>query len=76
MNFLRRFIPNFVEIVKVITNMLRKENAIKWTSKAKQSFLDIKQALTKSPMLISPDFSKYFLVFSFASEHTIVGVIL
>ena len=27
--FLRRFIPSFVEIVKLITNMLRKENKIK-----------------------------------------------
>ena len=28
-NFLRRFIPNFAEIVKVVTNMLKKENIIK-----------------------------------------------
>lgn len=31
-NFLRRFISNFVDILKYITNMLRKENEIKWTS--------------------------------------------
>ena len=30
-DFLRRFIPSFVEIVKLITNILRKENEIKWT---------------------------------------------
>lgn len=29
-NFLRRFIPNFVEIVKLITNMHWKENKVKW----------------------------------------------
>ena len=34
-NFLRIFIPNFAEIIKVITNMLRKENGIKCTSEAK-----------------------------------------
>lgn len=28
--FLRRFIPSFAEIVKQITNMLRKESEIKW----------------------------------------------
>ena len=71
---MRRFILNFTEIVKVITNMLRKENGIKWTIEDKHSFLDIKQDLSKAPMLISPNFSKYFLVFSFASEHTIAGV--
>ena len=29
-NILRRFIPNFAEIVKVVTNILKKENIIKW----------------------------------------------
>ena len=27
-------------------------------------------------MLVSPDFTKYFLVFSYASEHTIAAVLL
>ena len=29
-NFLRRFVPNFAEEVKLITTMLRKENEFKW----------------------------------------------
>jgi hypothetical protein len=33
--FLRRFIPNFAEIVKLITDMLKKDNEIKWNSEAK-----------------------------------------
>jgi hypothetical protein len=36
--FLRIFIPNFVEIVKLITNMLKKESEMKWTVEAKTSF--------------------------------------
>ena len=43
---------------------------------AKKSFKDIKQAISEAPVLISPDFEKDFLVFSYASEHTIVGVLL
>ena len=27
-------------------------------------------------MLVSPDFDKYFLVFSYASEHTIAAILL
>jgi hypothetical protein len=34
-NFLRRFIPNFVEIVKLITYMLKKNIEVKWTNEAK-----------------------------------------
>jgi hypothetical protein len=75
-NFLRRFIPNLEEIIKFITSMLRKGSEIKWTPEARKSFEDIKVALTKAPVLASPDYAKDFILFSFASEHTIVGVLL
>ena len=75
-NFLRRFIPNLAELLKEITNMLRKEVGVKWTIEAKKYFEIIKRALTETPVLISPDFTKDFYIFSFASEHTIVAVLL
>lgn len=61
--------------MKLITNMLRKENEINWTVEAKKSFYDIKKALTQAPVLVSLDFSKHFFIFSFASYYTIVGVL-
>ena len=33
-------------------------------------------ALTKAPVLVSPDFTKEFLTFSFASEDTLAAVLL
>jgi hypothetical protein len=75
-NFLRRFIPNLAEITKHITNMLRKGSEINWTPKTRKSFEDIKVALTKALVLVSPNFAKDFILFSFASEHTIAGVLL
>ena len=74
--FLRRFIPNLAELLRNITNMLKKEQGVKWTLQEKKSFELVKQALTKTPVLISPNFSKYFYIFSFASGHTIVVVLL
>ena len=41
LNFLRRFISNFTEIMKHITNMLRKDNEIKRNKESKNSFLNI-----------------------------------
>jgi hypothetical protein len=73
---LTRFILNLVEIIKNITCMLQKGYKIKWNSEAKKSFEDIKMDLTKAPMLASTDFTKDFLLFSFASEHTIAEVLL
>jgi hypothetical protein len=75
-NFLRRFIPNLVELLRNITNMLKKDVKIKWDSESKQSFEQVKRALTEAPILISPNFTKDFYLFSFASEHTIAAVLL
>jgi hypothetical protein len=75
-NFLRRFVSNFAELVKHITTMLRKGNEVKWTAEPRESFIQIKRALTKAPVLISPDYSKDFLVFSFASFDTVAAVLL
>jgi hypothetical protein len=75
-NFLRRFVSNFAELVKYITTMLRKGNEVKWTAESRDSFNQIKRALTKAPVLIIPDYSKDFLIFSFASSDTIVAILL
>jgi hypothetical protein len=74
--FLRRFIPNFTEIVKLITVMLKKDNEVKWTTEAKASFKRIKKVIGEAPMLANPDYTKEFLIFSFSSEHTIGAVLL
>ena len=56
--------------------MLRKGNEIKWNPKAEKYFEDIKVTWTKSPVLENPDFTKYFILFSFTSKHIIVSVML
>ena len=62
-NFLHWFIPNFAETIKQITAMLKKDQEVKWTAEAKNSFEKIKIALTEALVLVSPDFSKEFLTF-------------
>ena len=59
-----------------ITNMLKKDNEIKWNQDARNSFENIKKALTEALVLISPNCTKYFHIFSFASKHTVPGVLL
>ena len=56
--------------------MLRKGNETKWTIEAKKPFCGMKKVITEAPVLVSPYLFKYFLIFSFASEHTIAGVLL
>jgi len=56
--------------------MLKKDNRVNWTTEARASFVHIKKFISKAPVLASPDYLKDFLIFSFASEHTIVAVLL
>ena len=60
----------------IITNMLKKYHEIKWTLNAKTTFRDIKKDLTEAQVLASPDFNKYFLIFSYASNYTVAEVLL
>eukprot|EP00253_Pinus_taeda_P018260 PITA_18260 len=75
-NFVRRFIPNFVELVKHITSMLRKGSKIKWTDAARRSFEAIERVIMEAHTLISSDYSKAFHIFSFASRNTLATVLL
>ena len=56
--------------------MLKKDSGVNWTTEARASFTHIKKVISEAPMLASPDYLKDFLIFSFASEHTIATVLL
>jgi len=56
--------------------MLKKDSKVKWTLEAKQAFEGIKTALTQTPVLTSYQFDRDFIIFSFASQHTIAAVLL
>jgi len=75
-NSLRRFIPNYAEIVKGIMDILNKENKVRWSSDCRDSFIRIKEALVEDLVLISPDYLMTFYIFSFTSPHTIAVVLL
>ena len=43
--------------------MFKKDGEIKWTADVMQSFKDIKRKITEAPVLVNPDFSRYFFYF-------------
>jgi len=75
-NFLRVFISNLVELIRDLNNMLKKASTFKWIVEAKKSFEAFKEALTKTPILISPNFNRDYKFFSFALDHTIAALLL
>ena len=56
--------------------LLKKDVAFRWDDKAIKSFEDIKDAISQAPILINPDYSRDFIIFSFASQDTITGILL
>lgn len=75
-NFLRRFVTNFAEVTRPISKMLKKGSIINWEGEPNEAFKNIKQAIKDAPMLKAPDYSIPMHIFSFASFHTIVALLL
>lgn len=49
---------------------------MKWIEAARRSFEAIKKAIMEAPTLVSPDYTKDFYIFSFASYDTLAAVLL
>jgi hypothetical protein len=56
--------------------MLKNGNEVKCTAEPREFVVQINKALTDAPVRISPNYSKDFLIFSFASFDTVVVVLL
>jgi hypothetical protein len=74
--FLWIFIPHFAEINKLITYMLKRDSEVKCTAEAKASFERVKKFIGEALVLVSLDYTKEFLIFSFAYEHIFATVLL
>ncbi|XP_066383559.1 uncharacterized mitochondrial protein AtMg00860-like [Miscanthus floridulus] len=66
--YYHRFIKNFSKIARLMTNLLKKTKEFEWTPKCEQSFQELKQKLTTTPVLALPDISKDFVVYCDASH--------
>jgi len=70
-----RFVPNYATIVKTINLLLKKDQRFEWTENIQRDFNNIKHAISTAPVLISLNFNKYFIIYSFASEETIASIL-
>ena len=71
--YYRRFIPQYAVIVSPLTDLTRKlaPNDVIGTDKCDQAFLQLKPLLCTSPILVSPDFSRPFVLQTDASDRGI-----
>lgn len=75
-NFLRRFLPDFLETTRPMVNLLSEKQNFRWNDEAKKSFDEVKEAIAQAPILSHSDFYKDFVIHCYASEHIMAGVLL
>ena len=74
-NFVRRFVPSFSEMVRPLQNLIKKDTQYHWGTLENQVFNTIKKAVIDAPSLMSPDFSQDFTLYTFASDHSYAAVL-
>ena len=73
--YYRRFIKDYAQLAKPLTDLLKKEVEFTWGNEQVRSFRKLRRYLCKHPILQYPDFSKTFKLTTDASEHAIGAVL-
>ena len=75
-NFVYRFVPDFVVMVKPTHNIMKQDHSFSWTYDVDNSFLRIKKAISSAPVLEKSDFKKYFIIYTNATKEAIFAILL
>lgn len=65
--FYRKFIPQFAEIARPLTQLTKVAKAFVWDEQAEEAFQKLRGALITAPILRFPDFSRRFILATDAS---------
>lgn len=75
-SWFRRFIPNYAEVARPLTDLLKKDSVWTWTSKQQDTFERIKQLLISAPILRQADGSKPFTLRTDSSGYCLGAVLM
>jgi hypothetical protein len=70
-NFVRKFTPDFEEIIKPLQKMIHKDVKFKWDEEQKDAFRNIKTAISRAPVLRSLDFNRDFFLYTFSFDQSL-----
>ncbi|GFU51084.1 transposon Tf2-6 polyprotein [Trichonephila clavipes] len=72
----RKFIANFSEIARPLSNLTKKKAFWKWSEEEEEAFQTLKQCLVSPPILKQAHFSKPFLIRTDVSNYALGAVLL
>jgi transposase InsO family protein len=73
--YYRQFIPGFATLAAPLTDLTKSREPFRWGPEQQEAFDALKTALTQSPILVHPDVSKPYILYTDASNKA-VGAIL
>lgn len=74
--YYRRFVQDFSKIAAPLTKLTRKGVKFEWSEECEQSFLELKNRLTSAPILVLPDDSGEYVIYSDASRQGLGCVLM
>lgn len=75
-NFLHFFIPNYVELAKGFTHLLKKEVPFIWHEISHKSFDALKTTLISAPLFHPPNYHHNYFLYLVGADNTIVMVLV
>ncbi len=74
-SFIKNSIPKKAELMEPLTKLTQKGISFKWTEEQQLAFKEIKAAVSEAIMLVYPNVSKPFVLYTDASNHKIGGIL-
>ena len=71
MGYYRKFILGYAKIAQPLNDLLKKETKFEWTEQCEKAFNELKERLTKAPILRVPQFDKEFTLSVDSSDYSI-----
>lgn len=75
-SWFRRFIPNYAEVAKPLTDLLKKDCVWMWTPRQQEAFDNIRQLLVSPPILRQADETKPFILRTDSSGYCLGAVLM
>ena len=73
--YYRKFIPKYSDIAKPLTELTKLDIPFVWTDQCQKAFELLKEYLLKEPILVYPDTSKPYTLYTDASKYAWAGVL-